>query len=96
MTVVLSVTTPRCMGCGAASILVVDADLYARWQAGELIQDVWPDWTPGQRELLKMGTHPKCWDKMFPPELDEPTARELCIERGDHGGPECACHEDRA
>lgn len=65
MSVVLLVATPRCMFCLETSVVEVAPDRYARWLAGELIQDVWPDWTKGQRELLITGTHPECWDKAF-------------------------------
>lgn len=70
-TVTLAYATRPCMGCGESSVLALDAELYARWQGGEYVQDVWPDWTPGQRELLITGTHPECWERMFPEDDDE-------------------------
>lgn len=70
MTVELAYATQACMFCGKASILTLDAELYARWIGGEFVQDVWPEWTAGQRELLITGTHPECWDANFTDEED--------------------------
>jgi hypothetical protein len=57
----MAVTTQPCMLCGKPSIVEVEADRYARWLGGTFIQDVWPEWTPEQRELLITGTRPACW-----------------------------------
>lgn len=65
MSVVFAYVCRPCMFCREAAILSLDPDLYARWQNGEHIQDVWPHWTPAQRELLITGTHPECWDANF-------------------------------
>lgn len=57
------VSTPRCLNCGNRSHITLDADSYQRWrEGGEKIQDVWPEWSPEQRELLQSGIHPECWD----------------------------------
>lgn len=65
MSVVLAFVTDPCMFCGGSEVIELDPALYARWEAGEYVQDVWPDWTPGQRELLITGMHPACWDANF-------------------------------
>ncbi len=62
------ITTRSCILCGESTALEVDADKYRRWREGTHIQHVWPEWTPDQRELLITGTHPECWDRMFPDE----------------------------
>ena len=62
------VQTEPCLHCGKKSLVEVDRDKLKRWQAGELIQKVWPEWTADQRELLITGTHSECWEKMFPEE----------------------------
>ena len=59
-------TTRPCMWCGQRSSIAVDEDKYDAWVNGTLVQDAFPDWTPELRELLITGTHPDCWDKMFP------------------------------
>ncbi|WP_394163708.1 hypothetical protein [Galactobacter valiniphilus] len=51
----------KCMFCEGNTCVTVDADDYDLWQSGELIQNVWPDTEPEQRELIRTGTHPDCW-----------------------------------
>lgn len=36
-----------------------------------LIQDALPERDADFRELVKTGTHPECWDTMFPEEEDD-------------------------
>ena len=62
--------TPPCFGCGKATALSLDADKVGRWKAGALIQEVWPEKTPAERELLITGTHPACWDALIGDEDD--------------------------
>jgi len=46
--------------------MYVDEIAYERWQNREiLIQQAFPDMSLGERELLKTGFHPKCWDSLF-------------------------------
>ena len=59
------VTTSPCMVCGDTSDLFVDLNDYSAWQNGTLIQDAFPTLTRSEREWLKTGTHPQCWEKMF-------------------------------
>lgn len=66
----ITIRTPSCPVCVDSSILAVDREKYDRWRAGEHIQHVWPDWTPGQRELLISGTHSDCWVQLFGPDED--------------------------
>jgi hypothetical protein len=66
MSNMITFTTPACPECSKTSEFTLDAEEVRRWQAGEFIQDVWPQMPPNQRETLISGTHPKCWDKMFP------------------------------
>lgn len=46
--------------------LPVTDDQLRRHASGELIQDVFPDLTPAQREFIKMGYTPEDWQQMFP------------------------------
>lgn len=57
--------TPMCMGCGKNSIIRAHWFQFVAWERGMLIQDAFPELNPAERELLKTGTHPECWDKMF-------------------------------
>lgn len=61
----VAVTTPACMLCGKESDLRVDATRYTAWVNGELIQLAFPDMTDSEREQLKSGIHPECWEQMF-------------------------------
>ena len=70
MTQRIEVLTPDCIVCGDATMLRLENDLYLRWLNGELVQDIWPAKTAGEREVMITGTHPVCWEAMFPPEDD--------------------------
>lgn len=62
----IEITTERCMLCGDNSVLTVDSQKYIDYkQNGVLIQDAFPELDPGTRELIKTGTHDKCWKQMF-------------------------------
>lgn len=61
----VTVETPACMVCSKATSMVVDADSLRAWQMGELIQNAFPTMSVDDREQLKTGTHPACWDAMF-------------------------------
>lgn len=37
----------------------------ARWQNGELIQNVWPHLSPSDREFIKTGVTAEEWDAAF-------------------------------
>jgi len=42
---------------------------YDRWKIdGEYIQNVFPEEPADIREWMISGTHPRCWDEMFPEE----------------------------
>ncbi len=62
------VQTKPCISCGEVSTLELEPEKVRRYEAGEHVQNVWPEKSPGERELLITGTHPDCWDKMFPEE----------------------------
>lgn len=64
----LDFRTRNCIHCGKASIVSLDVEKVIRWQGGAHVQTVWPEMTPEERELLVTGTHPECWDIMFPEE----------------------------
>lgn len=60
------ITTPMCPVCGISTVMLVDEIAYERWQSREiLIQQAFPDMTLGERELMKTGFHPQCWDSLF-------------------------------
>lgn len=60
----VTVTTRPCMMCGETSEMVLDLDKVNRWQRGEFVQNVFPELSAAERELLISGTHGHCWDAM--------------------------------
>jgi hypothetical protein len=53
------------MICHKVSQIEVDADAFRFWRGGTHIQTAFPEMSAPERERLKTGTHPKCWDTMF-------------------------------
>jgi hypothetical protein len=68
------VKTKTCCVCGEYEVWSLDRQAVESWQAGEYIQNAFPDMTEGERELLISGTHPACWDQLFP--------KEECVDCG--------------
>lgn len=58
-------TTRACVMCGHTTDMVIDTYDYVKWQGGMFVQDAFPYLTADERELLKTGTHPDCWGRMF-------------------------------
>jgi len=61
----ISVYTSPCMVCQRSEHVHIQKDQFDRWQNGEMIQNVFPELTEDERELLISGTHSECWDSMF-------------------------------
>ena len=58
-----------CIHCNDEVFFLMTQDQYDRWAKNlEYAQDVFPDTAPDIREWMISGTHPKCWDEMFPEE----------------------------
>lgn len=56
----------HCKKCGSQHFIYVDLFKYAKWKEGEgLIQDMLPDLTPSQRELILSGLCNDCFNEMF-------------------------------
>jgi hypothetical protein len=66
----IAIKTPPCFHCNSVSEIEVDDQAYNNWKAGQLIQNAFPNFTLQERELLKTGIHPDCWDILFPDEDD--------------------------
>ena len=61
--------TKPCIHCNLISTIEASDEQYAEYIEGiKYIQDVFPEKSADERELLISGTHPKCWDEMFPDE----------------------------
>lgn len=63
----------NCSVCGKVhNPIVLDAEKFYRWKEDkECIQDVFPEMTEDQREILISGTCPECWKVLFPEEDEE-------------------------
>ena len=53
----------NCPFCGGLHELEVDAEDYAKWQAGALVQNAFPTLSADERELIMTGICPGCWPK---------------------------------
>lgn len=65
----VTVDTGTCLWCNKPSSLKMTEEQYARYEARKMhgghIQDVLPEMSPDQREMLISGSHPECFDRMF-------------------------------
>lgn len=66
----VEVKTKPCSLCGKESIVEVPKAGFDAYKAGAHVQNAFPHLHANVREMLISGTHPECWDKMFPPEDD--------------------------
>ena len=71
MSEMIAVKTKPCMVCDKYEVWSLNREAVTRWQEGENIQSVFPDMKAEDREVLITGTHPACWDKLFPVEEEE-------------------------
>lgn len=61
----------KCRICGKQYFIRANEERYIKWKAGEnFIQDLLPDLSPAERELLISGTCDNCWKSMFGEEDD--------------------------
>lgn len=80
-----------CMHCSETTEFIITKDEYERWIIdNEYIQDVFSYLDKEERELMISGTHPKCWNEMFPIEEDECECEEM-----EHGQPCVYCIETK-
>jgi hypothetical protein len=65
----------ECRECKEVTLLDLDFDDVARWKAGALIQNVFPQLSEGVRELMISGICGNCFDDLFadeqPSEFDD-------------------------
>jgi len=66
-----------CPECETVHFITVDKEGYARWKAGELLQNALPALSADDRETLLTGICPPCWDGAFELEEEEPLEGEL-------------------
>jgi hypothetical protein len=71
MSNLIVVKTKTCCVCGEYEVWSLDRHLVDRWRGGENIQQVFPDMSAGEREVLISGTHIACWDTLFSKEGED-------------------------
>lgn len=71
------VVTPPCPVCDKESTYALDTQKVMEWQMGALIQNVFPEMTPAQRETLINGTHDECFEQLYGSE-GEPERCVVC------------------
>lgn len=84
-----------CPICHCDTYIQVDAEEYARWQAGELIQVAMPYLHPEDREMLISGICPDCWNEQFVDEYGDGEDLWLSEEDFDETGfnPYMGCYD---
>jgi hypothetical protein len=64
--------TQTCFHCRKKGFVTVSTEAYEKWQAGlGPIQAFMPELHESLREQLISGTHPECWNALFPPDEDD-------------------------
>lgn len=67
----VTITAPTCQLCNTASTIELTEEEAHRLKTVRFIQDALPNRTDDERELLISGTHPACWNAIFPPEDED-------------------------
>lgn len=67
------VRTPVCVVCNNYELISLDREAVVKWEAGGLIQECFPSMSAAEREVLITGTHPACWNLLFPKEDEDET-----------------------
>ena len=57
-----------CPFCNKRQVLKINNKDLMDWKMGKLIQDAFPYLNANEREVLKTGICPSCWNDMFPKE----------------------------
>jgi len=65
----ITMKTQPCILCNKSSSVEITQEEFDAYDASKdnnmSIQEIFPNKTPGERELFISGTHPECWEKMF-------------------------------
>ena len=73
----------QCRVCSTTHTLELDSDSYRKWLAGALIQDVFPDLSDANREILISGTCDPCFHKLYDDEEEERDLYEESLDLAD-------------
>jgi hypothetical protein len=69
--IMIEVETPPCLGCGQTTWFTMTEEQHRFWKQGVHIQNIFPDWSAEDREMLISGTCPSCWEEMWAEEEEE-------------------------
>lgn len=72
--------TKPCIHCGETGTVAVKFDQLLKYAEGALIQDAFPNMPIQEREQIISGTHPKCWEEMYPRHTPEESAEDSYFE----------------
>ena len=62
----------KCVCCGGITMIYMERSKYDRWvNNGEFAQNLWPESSVGDREVLISGTHSDCFDDLFVEDDDD-------------------------
>lgn len=65
---IVSLKTKPCLVCGKEGYVDVYYEDVTRYINGAKVQDAFPYLPAEQREMIISGTHPACFNEIFPPE----------------------------
>jgi hypothetical protein len=54
-----------CPVCSKGSVVEVERDQFEAYLNGALLQEAFPTLGASQREMVKTGIHPSCWENMM-------------------------------
>jgi hypothetical protein len=65
----LKIIRNTCLHCREENRIYVEPNDYLDWLSrARFVQDIWPTLSQQHRELIISGSHPECWNEMFPDE----------------------------
>ncbi len=67
----ITIISNTCFICNEENEIYLFQKQYLEWMDGLLIQDAFPTLSFEQRELIKTGIHPDCWNKIYPPDEED-------------------------
>ena len=83
----LKIIKNKCLHCGEDNNIYVEPTDYLDWSTkARFVQSIWPTISAEEREIVISGTHPACWNEMWPDDEDEddPYLLEIMDARSNH------------
>ena len=73
-----------CPICHETAVVKVNFEDYLAWNEGKLIQEAFPYLSANDRERVKTGICPSCWEKMFSDDEEEDEEEDCDYEEYDY------------